>query len=45
MISNTLWEVDCEEKKRLSIDVKTVGDKLIWHYSRDGDYTVKSGYH
>lgn len=39
-IHNTLWKVDREEVRRLPIDIE-----LTWHYSRNGEQMVKSGYH
>lgn len=45
MIHNIFWEVDSEEVKRLPIDMTVGGDKLIWNYSKNGEYTVKTEYH
>ncbi|CAN1849725.1 Putative ribonuclease H protein At1g65750 [Linum perenne] len=36
-----------ETEEVLSIPVTSLGgeDKRVWHYSKNGEYTVKSGYH
>lgn len=44
MVASVLWEVDHEEIMRILIGSMEGTDKLIWHYTSNGEYTVKSGY-
>ncbi|XP_062007966.1 uncharacterized protein LOC133724996 [Rosa rugosa] len=49
-----MWNVDFIKDKFLSVDVEKIlsiplcessgGDVAVWHYTKDGYYTVKSGY-
>lgn len=43
-MENNRWAVDREELKRIPIGNGSVPDKIIWHYTTNRNYTVKSGY-
>lgn len=45
LLSTHLWEVDRQRVLSISIGGETAQDRLIWHYSKTGSFTVKSCYH
>lgn len=45
MVNNVLWEVDRTEVERIPVGFGHGYDRLIWHYTPNGEYSVKSGYH
>lgn len=44
-VNNVLWEVDRLEMKRLLGGAQFGDDKIVWHYTTRGVYTVRSGYY
>lgn len=44
MVEKNRWAVDREELQRIPIGNGSGPDKIIWHYTTNRNYTVKSGY-
>lgn len=44
-IEDTFWPIDREQILATPIGAITSVDRLVWHYSKDGTYSVKSAYH
>lgn len=45
MLHNTFWEVDKYRILAIPLGSNTADDKLVWHYSNDGKFSVRSCYH
>lgn len=43
-IEETFWPVDCERILSIPIGAITSDDRLVWHFSKDGKYSVKTAY-
>lgn len=43
-IEATFWPVDCERIGRIPLGAITSDDRLVWHFSKNGIYSVKSAY-
>lgn len=45
LISTHLWEVDKQRILQIPVGTATSRDRLIWHYSKNGAFSVASCYH
>lgn len=45
LINNTFWEVDRGHILAIPLGTIEVDDKVIWHYSKDGRFSVRTCYH
>lgn len=45
MINSYFWTVDRGRILAIPIGSIDIDDKVVWHYSRDGRFTVRSCYH
>lgn len=45
VINNTFWEVDRGRILAIPLGSIEVDDKEVWHYTKDGRFSVRSCYH
>lgn len=45
MISTHLWEVDKQRVLQIPIGTATSRDRLIWHFSKNGTFSISTCYH
>lgn len=45
VINETLWPIDRQRIVAIPIGAHVAVDKFVWHYSKDGKFSVSSFYH
>lgn len=44
MIEENFKHIDCERILAIPVGAITSSDRLVWHYAKDGNYSVRSAY-
>ncbi|KAL2935332.1 Cytoplasmic protein NCK2 [Bienertia sinuspersici] len=45
VVHSNFFEFEAEKLLNIPLSILAPNDALVWHYSKDGKYSVKSGYH